>query len=115
MSHSLQLGFASLPEAVDAAVVLLGDQPTVPVGHLRALLAARGGRPLVATRQAGLLGPPVLVERSHFSLAAEAVGDSGLRSLLRGHPDLVTAIDGGDAFPDIDDPGDVARLPRRPA
>ncbi len=110
MSHSLQLGIAALPPEVAAAVILLGDQPTVAAGHIAALLAARGERPIVATLTDGLLGPPVLLDRSAFGLAARTSGDAGLRSLIRSHPELVTAFPVAHPFPDIDEPHDLEAL-----
>jgi molybdenum cofactor cytidylyltransferase len=111
MSHSLRLGFAALPDEVDAVVVLLGDQPTVPVSHLRNLVGARGPRPFVATLSDGVLGAPVVVERSHLDTVQAPSGDIGLRELLRANRDLVTPVEPGGAFPDIDAPDDLSALP----
>ena len=110
MSHSLRLGFAALPDWVAAAVILLGDQPTVTIEHLNALQAARGDRPFVATRHQGLLVPPVLVERDQFAATEQATGDAGLRDLLRERGDLVAAIDLPAALPDVDTPADLDRM-----
>ena len=109
MSHSLRLGFAALPPEVGAAVILLGDHPGVPVGHLRAILAVRGTHPFVASAQQDLRLPPVLVERSHFGVREVASGDTGLRELLRRSGDVTTV-----ALPapvvDVDTPADLHRL-----
>lgn len=110
MSHSLQLGFAALPVEAEAAVVLLGDQPRIPLGHLHALLRARGNRPIVATLSEGHLTPPVLVERSHFGLVADASGDAGLRQVLVERPELVTGIQAGAPLRDVNTPTDLAGL-----
>jgi molybdenum cofactor cytidylyltransferase len=110
LSHSLQLGFATLPDDVDAAVILLGDQPTVSPDALRALIAARGERPLVATRAAGRLAAPVLVERSHFSIVDEPSGDIGLRDMLNAHPEWVLAVEVAQHAPDVDTPADLEGL-----
>ena len=110
MSHSLRLGFAALPDEVDAAVVLLGDQPTIGTGTIRALIAARGERPLVATRAEGRLAAPVLIERSHFAIVEEPAGDIGLRDLLNAHPEWVMAVEVTAHAPDIDTPADLEAL-----
>jgi molybdenum cofactor cytidylyltransferase len=102
MSHSLRLGFAALPDVTQAAVILLGDQPTVPVATVAALIAARGQKPLVATRAEGRLATPVLVERSHFQIVDGPVGDIGLREVLDAHPDWVLAVDVEEHAPDVD-------------
>ena len=109
MSHSLRLGLEAVPPEGGAAVVLLGDEPRVPVGHLRALVAARGPRPIVASERGGLLAPPVLLERSAFASAAKVTGDIGLRELIRTDPELVTTVR-ADPVLDIDTPDDLQRL-----
>ena len=112
LSHSLRLGFGALPTDVEAAVILLGDQPRVPVGDLRALIAARGRRPIIGLRAQGRTAPPLLVERSHFRIVDEARGDMGLRDVLRLHPDWVVAIEVEAHSPDVDTPDDLAALGR---
>ena len=110
MSHSLKLALEMLPASSSAAVILLGDQPTVPLATIRAVLAARGERPLIVARAAGLDAPPVLLERSQFGLVARASGDAGLRSLLREHPELVCAVEIEAHAPDVDTPDDLEAL-----
>jgi CTP:molybdopterin cytidylyltransferase MocA len=110
MSHSLKLGFEALPDEVAAAVILLGDQPRLPLGHLHAIRAARGARPIIASRHGGVTSPPVLVERSHFGLVADAGGDIGLREVMARHPDLVRAVDAAAPIPDVDTLRDLERL-----
>ena len=109
MSRSLRMGIAALPPDAEAAVVLLADQPTVTVEHLRILDGWRGGTPVVATRSDGVLGPPVLIEREGFHLVESVGGDAGLRGLLRVNPSVVTAAE-HDAVPDIDAPDDLERI-----
>jgi CTP:molybdopterin cytidylyltransferase MocA len=109
MSRSLQLGIAAVPADAEAAAILLVDQPTVSVDHLRGLDGWRGGTPVVATRSDGVLGPPVLIEREAFDLMTRASGDAGLRDLLRADPSLVTPVD-HDAVPDVDTAHDLERI-----
>jgi CTP:molybdopterin cytidylyltransferase MocA len=110
ISHSLRLGFAALLSDVEAAVILLGDQPTVDATLIRRLLAARGASPFVATRAGGLLMPPVLVERSHFDIVEQESGDIGLRQVLRSNAGLVSAIDVEDMPADVDTIGDLRAI-----
>ena len=111
LSRSLRMGIAALSPDVDAAVILLGDQPTLPVETIRVVVsAARNDRPVVAARADGRLGPPVLLLREAFRLAQEATGDEGLRSILTEHPELVTQVDIGAHAPDVDTPADLERL-----
>jgi CTP:molybdopterin cytidylyltransferase MocA len=113
LSRSLQLGLAAVPAHVDAAVILLGDQPTVAPGLLRRLVASRGPRPIVAATSDGLAAPPILLERSAFGLAEGATGDRGLRNLLRAQPQLVRGVEVVRHAPDVDEPADLAALAER--
>jgi hypothetical protein len=100
-----------MPVGVSAAIVLLADQPTMPIAMIDAALAAPTDRPLVACRdQRGAFAPPVLMRRDGFGLVTEVVGDAGLRAIIAGHPELVTAVDVAEHAPDIDTAGDVAAL-----
>ena len=110
MSHSLRLALAALPPEVEAALVLLGDQPTVDPGTIRAVLAARGERPVVAAVADGHPAPPVLVEREAFVLAEGLEGDVGMRELIAAHPELVRGVPVAAHAPDLDRPADLADL-----
>ncbi|MGZ6299497.1 MAG: nucleotidyltransferase family protein [Candidatus Limnocylindria bacterium] len=107
MGLSLRLGLAALGDDVPAAIILLGDQPTISAATIAAVLAARGDRPVVAAAAHGVLAPPVLIENSHFLLADALTGDVGLRDLLRGDPGLVTAVTVPGHPPDLDTPADL--------
>jgi len=110
MSLSLRLGLDALDDEVEAAMILLGDQPGLPRESIRALLAGRGERPVVASVADGILAPPILVERSHFGLADRLSGDTGLREILLTDPDLVFAVPLGTRPPDVDTPDDLGRI-----
>lgn len=113
LSRSLRLGLAAVPPESDAAVVLLGDQPTLKAETIHALLAASADdRPIVSASAHGRLGPPVLLRREAFALADAAVGDEGLRTVLRAHPRLVTRVEVGEHAPDVDTAADLAALER---
>lgn len=112
LAHSLRLGLAAVPPELEAAVILLGDQPTLPLGTLRRVLAARGEGSLVAAVADGVSGPPVLIERGAFGLAERLEGDIGLRDVIRsgGHRAHLVEIEAH--APDIDTPGDLESLGR---
>lgn len=69
---------------IDAALVLLVDQPMVGADAVHAVLAAwRGGARLAAASYAGQRGHPVLLGREHWAAAERcAVGDVGARAFL---------------------------------
>jgi molybdenum cofactor cytidylyltransferase len=109
MSFSLQLGFAALPAEVEAAVILLGDQPTIAVSSIDALFASRGQRPIVAGWLDGHPAPPLLIERSQFGIVDVISGDRGLRDALAAHPEWVTAVE-LPATGDVDTPAALRAL-----
>lgn len=113
LSRSLRLGLRAVPARVAAAVILLGDQPTVSPRLVRRLVASRGLRPIVAATSGGQPAPPILLERSAFALAEEATGDRGLRELLRTRPELVRGVEVIRHAPDVDEPADLAALEER--
>jgi molybdenum cofactor cytidylyltransferase len=109
MGVSLRLGLDALGDGPSAALVLLGDQPSV-ASTVAAVLAARGERPVVAPLASGVLAPPILIERSHFYLADRLSSDIGLRQVLRDNPDLVRAVPVAAHAPDLDTPDDLGHI-----
>ncbi len=110
ISRSLRLGLAAVPADLDAAVILLGDEPLLEADTLlEVALAGEAGASVVATRSGDRLGPPVLLRRSAFALVERAAGDAGLGSLLRDLPDLMVV--GIETPPvDVDTPSDLDRI-----
>ncbi len=112
MSHSLRLGLGAVPARSPAALILLGDQPTVDPATISAVIAARGASPVVAAFAEGHVAPPVLVERSAFPLADGLRGDAGLRSLVDARPELVTLVPVSRHAADVDRAADLGALER---
>ena len=111
LSRSLRMGLGAVPAECDAALVLLGDQPTLSTDTVRAVLAAaHRGRPIVAAVAEGVAAPPILVRRDSFALADAAVGDAGLRTLIEDHPELVTRVEVGEHAADVDTVDDLEAL-----
>src|SRR3990170_8270871 len=110
LSRSLRMGLAAVPAEVSAAVVLLGDQPTLPVSTIGSLLATVTDLPIVAAFAEGRIGPPVLLRRDAFALAGDASGDEGLRSVLEAHPELGVPVAVETHPPDVDTPADLSRI-----
>jgi molybdenum cofactor cytidylyltransferase len=119
LSSSLRLGLAALaPEVgiapgVDAALVLLGDQPLVRPDVLRALLAADvpDGRSIVVPRYSGGGGAnPALLLRTAWALAGTLTGDRGMGPIIAAHPEVVVEVPVDGTNPDVDTPGDLAIL-----
>ncbi len=112
---SLRAGIAAVPATATAALVLLGDQPTVSTPLIDHLLAAYATPPaplaLIPT-YAGQRGNPVVLHRRLFAAIAHLRGDTGARAILRQHPQHVRwlALDDPAVVQDIDTPADFARL-----
>ena len=123
LSHSLQIGLEAMDQfaldpAPDAALILLGDQPRVPIAAIERVVDAwrTGAGPVIRPLYAGAgeePGHPVIVTREGWKLVGLLSGDAGLGPLLRERPDLVTTVAVEGSNPDIDTPEDLARLDER--
>jgi nicotine blue oxidoreductase len=117
MGSSLAAGLATVPDGCDAAVIALADQPLVGAEAVRRLIAAFGaGATVAVAAYDGKPRNPVLLGREHWAeVTALAVGDSGARTFLRAHPELVTQVECGDTGrpDDIDTQADLDRITRR--
>ena len=122
VASSLKIGFdalESLPDEVDGAFVVLGDQPDLHATTMDALAhaaadPASAGKPLIVPRYADDPGPrnPVLVRRWGWPLIAEVSGDHGLAPFIAQRPELVVDVPVPGAMPDIDRPQDLEALHR---
>jgi len=108
MLSSVRAGFAALPDGVEAAVVLLGDQPFVSAGVIDRLCAAQAVSPgcILIPVCGDSRGHPVLIPtvfRNEIPMLSDAVG---LRELIHRHQDKVVEIEVEEdaVLMDIDDP-----------
>lgn len=116
LSASLVAGLTALPLEVAAAVVLLGDQPTVDPDAIRAVVAAWRERPATPwrVRYSDGFGHPVLLPRSVWGLLRTVHGDRGAGDLLAdlGTREVVVSA----SIPvDVDLPTDLESLRTRGA
>jgi molybdenum cofactor cytidylyltransferase len=115
LSRSLALGLAALPPDLDAALVLLGDQPLVRTEVIETLLHTWRIAGSVAVRPRYAAAPdapghPVLLSRRVWPLAEQLQGDFGYgRRFAPGSPG-VTMVDVPGDNPDIDTPADLLML-----
>ena len=108
---SLRCGVLALGD-VDAAVIVLGDQPRITTAAVTAVAAAAGGGSVRAARASygGRPGHPVLLGRELLARVGELRGDVGFRDLL-GSVDVREVEVGELADPvDIDTQEELARL-----
>ncbi len=95
LAESLKAGIAALPEAIDAALICLGDMPLVDAASLRQIIAAYDpdeGRAIIVPTHRGKRGNPVLWDRRFFPLMAALNGDEGARSLFAQHAEMVAEV-----------------------
>lgn len=115
-SSSLQLGLAAAAAAdppVDAAVILLGDQPLVRAETIRTLVARLGSstrRIVMPSYARGGGSNPVVLRRSAFDVAGQTSGDRGLGRILDANAGLAERVAIPGTSPDIDTADDLARV-----
>ena len=124
MASSLQIGIDTLramPQPVDGAWIVLGDQPRLRAETMLDLARAAAGarpadRPLVIPRY-DEPGPrnPVLLLRPAWSWIDELDGDHGLGPFIEQRSDQVLEVPIEGTMPDVDTPDDLARLAQEPS
>ncbi|MGD9712020.1 MAG: NTP transferase domain-containing protein [Thermomicrobiales bacterium] len=114
-ASSLIAGVTALPPVVDAAVVLLGDQPGVTNDDIDQVVDAwkAAEPPLAVPYWQGDRGNPVVFARSVFPEIQELTGDTGARAIFRKYEGSIVRV----AFdrpmpPDVDTPADYISLVR---
>ena len=121
LASSLKVGIDTLrvlPDQLDGAFIVLGDQPALDVGVMRQIARAAADqrpadqrpadRPIVAPRYEQD-GPrnPVLLLRAAWPLVDELEGDRGLGPLMSDRPQLVLDVPVPGSMPDVDTPADL--------
>lgn len=116
MASSIRAGVSALPDAVEAVVIALADQPLVSAHVVRALCdqwRAVRTRAVVPSYRDGQ-GHPVLFDRTQFGALGELQGDRGARALLDrlGAECAVVSVD-ADMPVDVDTPAALTALATR--
>jgi molybdenum cofactor cytidylyltransferase len=114
MLHSLQVGLSALPNSVQAALVALGDQPTIDKDVIGSLLVEfRSKQPcfLVPSFQ-GHRGHPWIFDRQYFDEIMSMQVQATMRDFLNLHSKEITYLDveTDSILIDIDTPQDYQRL-----
>lgn len=109
LSSSLLLGLRSCADSSAAAVVLLGDQPTMSTRLIKHVLEAwrESSRPIAFANYQGVPGHPVVIGRSVWHRLEGLRGDKGAMSYFQDHLDLVEEVVLDESAPrDVDCPRD---------
>ena len=113
MVSSLQTGLANLPEAADAALVVLGDQPKIQAHVVSGVIAMHQAQhaDLVVPSYQMRRGHPWLIDRRLWG-EVQALGvQHTLRDLLQAHASeiLYLPVETDSVLIDLDTPGDYER------
>ncbi len=113
MASSIRAGVAALPEAAEAVVIALADQPRASAAVTRALCERwqAGGVAAAAPVYSDGRGNPVLFGRECFDALLALRGDVGARAVLDALGSRVGLVDVGEGMPvDVDTPEALAML-----
>ena len=100
----------------EQALIVIGDQPDVPVETVENLMTshAKEGRPVTLPKYRYNWGNPVIVDRSLWARLMSLEGDEGAKRLWQAHPEWVNEVWFADTGPrDVDTEADVADLKPR--
>jgi molybdenum cofactor cytidylyltransferase len=95
MISSIRVGLAYLTDtATQAALIVLGDQPLIPVWVIRQLSDAfgRGCGDILAPKFRAQRGHPVLIARRFWPEAMQLPDGAAMRTLLQRHPNDVAHL-----------------------
>jgi molybdenum cofactor cytidylyltransferase len=110
LTSSLRVGIQSLEPNVNAALIVLPDQPFVSVEHLQTLIKTwkETQAQLVFSRYQGILGAPCVISHLLFAEVLTLRGDKGARALIREGVSVAEVL--LEHSLDIDTPEDAERL-----
>jgi len=113
MLSSVQMGFRSLPPGAQAAVVLLGDQPSISHTVIDKIIEAYSftTKGILIPKYKKERGHPVLFDMKYKSEIAALSPKVGLRGIVYGHPKDVyeVPVNTSSILHDIDDIKDYKR------
>jgi len=113
MLSSVQLGFEAIARDATAAIIILGDQPTIPGSVIDSIINAyySSGKGIIIPIYRKRRGHPVLIDYKYRNEVAALDPALGLRSLVHGHPDDVeeVIVESPAILKDIDFPEDYVR------
>lgn len=114
MLSSVRCGLKAVPADCEAALIFLGDQPTVRPELIQQLLQSfrTTGRGIVLPKYGDKHGHPALISARYFAEILTEYDGVGLRGLMASHTDDIQEISVSDpnVIADINLPEDYARL-----
>src|SRR5215469_669644 len=114
MGSSLRTGVSALPAEIDAAFIVLADQPFVQPSTLRLLMDRyrESNAQIVIPMYKGFRGNPILLDRSVFPEVMALTGDIGCRAIFGNHLEGIVKVPVEDLgiLLDVDSQEDFDRL-----
>jgi molybdenum cofactor cytidylyltransferase len=114
MGSSLRTGVSALPAEIDAAFIVLADQPFVQPDTLQSIMDRyrKSDAQIVIPMYKGFRGNPVLLDRSVFSEVMALTGDIGCRAIFGNHLEGIAKVPVEDLgiLLDLDSKEDFDRL-----
>ncbi len=116
MASSLREGLSALHPRIDAALIVLADQPFIRPETFGQIVHQyhRSNAQIVIPTYKGSRGNPVLLDRSVFPEVMALSGDIGCRAIFGSHPEGIVKVEVDDVgiLLDIDNKADYERLQR---
>jgi molybdenum cofactor cytidylyltransferase len=113
MLSSVRAGLRALGSETEAALIALGDQPSVQPALIERIVKAcvASGRGIGVPMYGNRTGHPLLVRSRHFGEILTGCDGLGLRAILKSHADDVEQVSTTDpcVLSDIDWPADYER------
>jgi molybdenum cofactor cytidylyltransferase len=113
MLSSVQAGFEAIGKMATAALIILGDQPTIPGRIIDRIISAyhSSGKGIIIPVYNKRRGHPVLIDIKHRDEVRALDPAVGLRALVHEHPEDVeeVAVESPAILKDIDHPQDYIR------
>jgi molybdenum cofactor cytidylyltransferase len=108
LSTSVRAGLAALRPRIQAALMVLADQPALTSGLLKTLVARyrATGAPIVAPFFRGRRGNPILFDRALFAELLAVEGDQGGRAVVARHQQGMERVE-------VDDPAVLTDIDTR--
>ncbi len=113
LSSSIRAGIEALSEDIQAAVLLLADQPFIDAALIRRLIETyrTSGKRIVTCRYGTAYGVPTLFDRALFLELLLLEGDRGARAVVETYPSHIATVEIPiETAEDIDTPTDAKRF-----
>jgi molybdenum cofactor cytidylyltransferase len=113
MLSSVRCGFKALPPDCDAALIALGDQPSITFKLVEDMVRSfnETDKGILVPEHDGKRGHPILVAKNYQTEILAHYDDIGLRGLLHAHPDDIfeLSVSSSSILFDMDYPEDYLR------